>query len=443
MIAARQMKSRRSFRARCGAPWAARAAAVWTACGAVAGAIEPLPRNVVLCIGDGMGSGQVQAARAWLGRPLIFEQFAVTGWLSTACVGSPVTDSAAAGTAMATGRRVANTVLSVQIPGDGRPLQTSLELHGAHGRRTGLVTTTSLTDATPAAFGAHVASRFDVAGIARHYLEQSRPHVLLGGGAGVLTPESAAVAGYLVVTNRLHMLWVDPTVTERLCGLFGSTCMPYEHDGLGTLPHLSEMTRTALDILDDDPDGLFLMIEGGRIDHACHGNDLPRCLGEMVEFEHAVRIVMEWAAGRDDTLVLVTADHETGGLSVVADHGAGFLPGVTWATNWHTAAEVPFYAQGRGGGRAVWMRHLTDVHGLTTDAAFPRPDIREMRRGAEGVDLSWAAVSGRLYQVESSAHILPPSWAPAARVIATAETLHTVRLPPSDLPGQFFRIVQE
>ena len=92
--------------------------------------------------------------------------------------------------------------------------------------------------------------------------------------------------------------------------------LPYEVDGLGDLPHLSEMTETALDMLEDDLDGFFLMIEGGRIDHACHAHHLERSIFETIEFSNTVQAVIDWAAGRNDTLILVTADHETGGLAV-------------------------------------------------------------------------------------------------------------------------------
>ena len=100
-------------------------------------------------------------------------------------------------------------------------------------------------------------------------------------------------------------------------------------------------------MLDDDPDGFFLMVEGGRIDHACHANDLIRSIYETIEFSNSVQTVIDWAAGRNDTLILVTADHETGGLTVLTNNGAGVLPTVTWSgTGGHTAAKVPVYAWG-------------------------------------------------------------------------------------------------
>jgi alkaline phosphatase len=114
-------------------------------------------------------------------------------------------------------------------------------------------------------------------------------------------------------------------------GQFGSTNLPYEFEWSGNLPHLSEMTYIALRILDNDPDGFFLMVEGGLIDKASHNYDyspyrLERTVHETVEFDNAVQEAIDWAAGRTDTLILVTADHETGGLVVLVDNGAGKLP---------------------------------------------------------------------------------------------------------------------
>ena len=115
--------------------------------------------------------------------------------------------------------------------------------------------------------------------------------------------------------------------------------MPYEMDGMGAYPHLSEMTDVAIDILSNDPDGFFLMVEGGLIDVACAGSDLARTIPEVLEFETAVDVAMDWAAGRDDTLILVLGDHETGGLWVKAETPEGTLPTVAWTSGGqHTAA---------------------------------------------------------------------------------------------------------
>jgi alkaline phosphatase len=330
------------------------------------------PRNVIVLIGDGMGVGQIEAARCFSGRRLVMESLPFQADCITAAAGGTVTDSAAAATALATGYKVNNGVISLAIPANasyayGEPMQTVLEYSAAAGKSTGLVSTAYITNATPAGFGAHAASRNDTTAIAKDYLTASRPNVLLGGGGCGMTPAEAVAAGYTVVTDAAGMLALDTTQDIMLSGQFGTSNMPYEYDGLGDLPHLSQMTATALQILSNDPDGFFLMIEGARIDEAGHNNDLPRNIGEVLEFDCAVRVVIDWAAGRTDTLVLVTADHETGGLDVIKDNGAGNLPTCAWSSTGHTNAKVKIYAWGVNAERVMETLDNTEIFRICTD----------------------------------------------------------------------------
>ncbi len=279
------------------------------------------------------------------GGTLAFEAFRCRGAVTTANADGGTTDSAAAATAMATGVKVHNMVVSVASPGDGSPLRTALELAQAGGRSTGLVTTADISDATPAAFAAHRPSRTDHAGIDDDYLARSRPNVLFGGGRFLAAAE-AEHAGYVVVRDRAEMTSLDTKSNDRVAGLFGTDNLPYEADGTGDLPGLSEMTAVALRILDDNPAGFFLMVEGARIDHASHANDIGRAIGETLALSNAVTVAVEWARTRGDTVIVVTADHETGGLRLLGPSAAGVLPDVSWAGTRHTAATVPFYAQG-------------------------------------------------------------------------------------------------
>ena len=234
-------------------------------------------KNVILFIGDGMGPEQVKAGRMRAGRPLSFEGFSRTGFLNTSSSSGPVTDSAAAATAIATGKKVMNGVLSIRLPGDAGPLETVFEYFKKKGKSTGIVTTTFLTHATPAAFLSHTRSRDSYPLIARQYLRDPLPEVLMGGSKH-LSPSMAKRAGYFVVTDRESLSGPYVPNAEYLAGLFGEGHMPYESDMLDDgsynafdiydLPHLSQMVSVALDVLDKDPDGLFLMVEGGRIDHA-------------------------------------------------------------------------------------------------------------------------------------------------------------------------------
>jgi alkaline phosphatase len=273
------------------------------------------PKNVIILIGDGMGFEHVRAAGMYKNGQdgtLVFESFPHKDQVNTYSASPSVTDSAAAATAIATGFKVNNGVVSVADPGDGSELETLLEYFKTLGKSTGLVTTTYVTHATPACFGAHEPSRGNYSAIADDYLSQTRPNVLFGGGANGMSVSAAEGAGYAVVTDAAGMLALDTETADMVSGQFGSGGLPYELDGLDSLPHLSEMTETALQILDNDPNGFFLMVEGGLIDWAAHANDLPRMVWETIEFDNAVLEVLDWAAGRTDTLIIVTADHETG-----------------------------------------------------------------------------------------------------------------------------------
>lgn len=331
--------------------------------------------NVILFIGDGMGFEQVRAGSLYASGKegaLFFERLPHRGEVMTAAADDKVTDSAAGATAMATGVKVGNRVISRALPGNGAYLETIVERSRLEGRATGLVTTAHLTHATPAAFGAHARDRDDFEDIAAWYLYGTRPEVLLGGGGKSLQPTDAARVGYTVVQDRKGLLGLDPATTERVCGLFGEGHMPYEHDGIAHYPRLSEMTRVALSFLERDDDGFFLMVEGARIDHAGHANDIERMVPEVVEFARAVELAVAWASERDDTLIIVTADHETGGLSVRRGRGPGKAPRVRWSTKDHTGVRVPVYAWGPGAERLTGVMDNTDIYRVMM-AFYARP----------------------------------------------------------------------
>jgi len=270
------------------------------------------PKNVILLIGDGMGFAQVQAAGLYAnGTPgsLFLESLPHRARVVTASAStladpqkSVPTDSAAAATAMATGVKVHNGVLSVAIPGDGRPLETVLEHFASQGKMTGLVSTAYITDATPAAFGAHSAGRGNDKDIIDGYLRTVRPNILMGGGdssfGSGLTPRAIRDAGYELVTDRAGLAALRATAGARVFGLFGSGNLPYEEplaqpdavQSTRPLPTLSEMASASLRIVAAEPRGFFLMIEGGLIDKAAHTGGLKHCLGETIAFDRTVRL---------------------------------------------------------------------------------------------------------------------------------------------------------
>jgi len=322
-----------------------------------------MPTNVILFIGDGMGYGQVATAGLYangVSGTLSFETFPHQAQVTTFSADSSITDSAAAATAMATGHKINNGVISVARPGDGRELQTVLEQAAAADKATGLVTTTYISHATPAAFAAHEPSRENYSEVAQDYLKQTRPNVLFG-GSQYLSESDAAAAGYSVVKDAAQLRALDTDNADFVSGQFAAGHMTYEFDrGPATRePHLSDMTAAALDILDNDPQGFFLMVEGGRIDHAAHAHDLERTIAETLEFSRAVQTAVDWIrrSALRDTLILVTADHETGGLEVLAGMGIGRYPDVVWTSTGHTGANVPIYAWGSS---SEWVAGVMD-----------------------------------------------------------------------------------
>lgn len=408
---------------------------------ATTGCAGPI-RNVILCIGDGMGPEQVTAAAYFAGTNLFFETFPYQSQMTTACADAAVTDSAAAASAMATGIKVNYLVVSVALPGDGCELETMLEYFQARDKAAGLVTTTYLTHATPAAFGAHEATRNNLSQIAVDYLTQTRPNVLFGGGANGMSGPAAEAAGYTVVTNRETLFALDPDAETHVSGQFGTSNLPYESDGLGTLPHLSEMTAVALDILDNDPDGFFLMVEGGKIDHACHANHLSRSIAETLEFDAAVRVVATWAEGREDTLIIVTADHETGGLTVLADNGKDSNPTVTWSTTGHTDTPVPVYGWGLNAHLVTNVTDNTNIYQVAVSPTLvPERCLGVQEAGPGELHMEWTAASGGVYRVESSPSLTLPDWGPLSTVTATATRLHVMVTNSTAGASRFYRLI--
>ncbi|HML74063.1 MAG TPA: Ig-like domain-containing protein [Anaerohalosphaeraceae bacterium] len=359
------------------------------------------PKNVILFIGDGMGFQQVYAAECYAGSPMFFRSFPYQGQVTTRSADNAVTDSAAAGTAIATGIKVNNGVISMAFPGDGSELQTILEYCQLAGKKVGLVTTTYLTHATPAVFGAHEASRNNYSAIGQDILIRSRPNVLLGGGENGISPAGATSAGYNVVTDLagFSAAVTNSSYTSSFAGLFGNTYMPYKYDYLsGTYPYptLAEMTAAAIAALGDDSDGFFLMVEGGLIDQACHSNDLARCIFEVIDLNNAVIAACNAFAGNGETLILVTADHETGGLTDVVNNGAGVLPTVHWSSTNHTAANLPVYAWGKNSLLASGTLDNTQIRSICTrddKATNPYPSVGQTDVPTE-VTLSWTAGVG-------------------------------------------------
>ena len=301
-------------------------------------ALVPLcTRNVILMVGDGMGFEQVRATGMyWHGAAgtLYLETAPVAGAVITHSLSYPTpTDSAAAGSAMATGRKYLNEAVSYA---DDQDVTTVLELHQAAGKSAGLVTThTPFVDATPAAFGAHVADRDSQALIAADLRDGSRPNVLIGAADADVSQAAFEGAGYRWVTTRAELDGV-PADATHVAGVFGNTS-----------PTLTQRALFAVERLSQDPEGFFLLVEHEGIDEAGHDQAMANLVATVAEFDAAVEAVVAWASARGDTLVVVLADHETGGLTVTEPTPAvGELPAATWSSTEHTNADAPIFVFG-------------------------------------------------------------------------------------------------
>jgi alkaline phosphatase len=297
-------------------------AAAWN--GEPAAATGPRPRNLILMIGDGFGPAYVTLGRDVADRPLTLDSMLV-GAISTSAADSRVTDSGAAATALACGVRTGNQAIGVDL--EGRPRRTILEAAESRGMATGLVATSRITHATPAAFAAHVRDRADEDSIAVQMAAQGID-LLLGGGLRHFRP--AAAGGRrkdgrdllaelrsrgATVLDRPEALRAAPPLP--VVGLFTDSHMSYALDrDPSAEPSLEAMTRFALERLSPSRRGFFLMVEGSRIDHAGHERDPATAAREVHGFDAAVRAAVEFARRDGRTLVVVTADHETGGLSL-------------------------------------------------------------------------------------------------------------------------------
>ena len=277
-------------------------------------------KNVIILIGDGMGVGQVEITKLCYGH-LNMEDMPYAGFELTDSLSGPVTDSAAAGTAIATGFKTYNKMIStVKVRGKVVNVTTLLELAKYSGKATGLVTTTRITHATPAVFASHVENRDMEKEIARQLIEH-KVNVLFGGGKREFDTETLDLArrnGYKVIYTKDELKNVDG---EYVLGLFSESHMPYVLDRDNNTVGLLDMTKKAIELLEKDPDGFFLMVEGGRIDHACHANDVASVVAETKEFDDVVGYCLDYARKNKDTLVIVLADHETGGLGVGTNYG--------------------------------------------------------------------------------------------------------------------------
>jgi len=308
---------------------------------------KQVARNAILVIGDGMGLAHLTAGLVAAGGSLSVESFSVVGLSKTFSSDRFVTDSAAAATALACGVKTRNGAIGVDA--SGRRVPTLVELARRKGMKTGLVVTSSITHATPAAFYAHQTSRKNEEAIAVD-LVTSGLDLFIGGGRrflgrrcdGVDLLAGLETAGYELVTDPRRLAAAKG---PRLAGLVADEDLPTITDGRGSyLPDAAKLSLSRL----PGPKGFFLMIEGSQIDYGAHDQDAPRTAAEVVDLDQVVARVLAFARTDRHTLVVVTADHETGGFALTGGSLEKSTVEAKFGTKDHTATMVPVFAFGPG-----------------------------------------------------------------------------------------------
>ncbi|MDH5397127.1 MAG: alkaline phosphatase [Cyclobacteriaceae bacterium] len=328
------------------------------------------PKNIILLIGDGMGVSQVSASFYWGDGNPNFQRFQQIGLIKTNSSRQKVTDSAAGATAFASGEKTYNGAIGVAD--DTTSIKTILEIASEGDKSTGVVATSTITHATPAAFYAHIDSRGKQEGIAEQLVTSSVDYFAGGGGKFFfnrsdgkdLMPELQE-NGFIIDTTQLA-----PSVEfgKKYGFLLAADGMPRMLDGRGDF--LPRATQQALEYLSQDEEGFFLMVEASQIDWAGHANDAEYVKTEVLDFDQVIGIALDFAEKEGNTLVVVTADHETGGYSLTASSktnadgttSSNYAEiGPTFSTGGHSATLIPVFAHGPGAESFSGIYENTDI----------------------------------------------------------------------------------
>lgn len=311
---------------------------------AKAPAVSQAPKYVFYFIGDGLGASQRQITEYFLREKygnknlkLLMNQLPVSGINTTYAADTLVTDSAAAGTALATGHKTNNGVISL-LP-NGKKVKTLMEAAKEKGMGTGLVSTTRITHATPAVFATHHQDRDDENPIAEQYVTAGVDYLAAGGYRHFIPKDSTigkskrtdnrdlvgemkakGYKAFVTEEDSDKFREYNPKAQDKVLGLFTASHLPYEIDRINRkskTPSLAELTEKGIELLAKNPKGFFMMVEGGRIDHACHANDAPGAIYDTIAFDQALRKAYDFYKKHPkETLIVVVGDHETGGLGL-------------------------------------------------------------------------------------------------------------------------------
>lgn len=316
-------------------------------------------KNVIVLIGDGMGPAQVYSLILTSDEPTAFQRFPYSGFSITKSASNEITDSAAGGTAIAIGKKTNNGVVGMNP--DSIAVPSMLEIFAEQGKKTGVVVTCSVTHATPADFIAHNITRKDNEGIALEISNKKKLDVLFGGGKKYFTERTDSL-------DLLNKMWDNGwNIYDSLSQIEDNnarTMVLASRKHMVKAPErgdfLPNATAKAIEMLDNE-NGFFLMVEGSQIDFACHDNDSTTLVEEMRDFNKTLNVVLDFAEKDGNTLVVVTADHETGGLTIVDPEGKYTRTDFKWSTGSHSAVFVPVFSYGPGAERFTGIMDNTEI----------------------------------------------------------------------------------
>jgi len=324
--------------------------------------------NVIYFIGDGTALPQVYAGMLATRQDLVFPKFPYIGVVDTHSASNDITDSAASGTALASDHKTKNAMIGMNP--DTIPVKTMLEVFAEQGKETGIVVTSYVTHATPASFYAKVPHRRQYEDIAVQMAENPYINLIIGGGMKHFNQRKDSLNLVERMENELgwkvyDTLYNIDVTCKKYAVLANDGHMPPAAERGDFLPRA---VKTALNTLDDAENGFFLMVEGSQIDFACHGNDSAWMVNEVVDFSQAIQIALDYAEEHGNTLVVVTADHETGGLTMPDPKGKYTNVVFNYSTGSHTCLPVMVYAYGPGAERFTgWMQN-SDIKGKILNA---------------------------------------------------------------------------
>jgi alkaline phosphatase len=319
------------------------------------------PKNIILFIADGMGVSHAFAGLTANRGNLFLENLKYTGFVKTASADRYVTDSAAGGTALATGIKTYNGAIGVDV--NKNPVKNILEEVAEKGIATGLVSTSSITHATPASFLAHQANRSQAEDIAADFLKFDID-VFIGGGYDYFAKredgrnlvDELIQKGYSV---EQELSKIESFRGKKLAGLTA----PKDNGRMAERGNMLPVsTEAAINVLSQNKKGFFLMVEGSQIDWGGHAKNTVYVVEDMLDLDRAVGKALDFASKDGRTLVIVTSDHETGGMAI---HDGSFETGMVkgeYTTGGHTGVMVPIFAYGPGAAEFIGIMENTDVH---------------------------------------------------------------------------------